>query len=93
MRGLRGLGSEMLQKAIEGLALLQLVGPVSRKSCHKVWLGAEEVTSSVEAFPRPDNAGPTEKKGEPIHTSCPPDLLTGTRACAWHAQKHTKTAN
>lgn len=45
MRWLRGLGIEMLQKAIEGSALLRLVSPVSRKSCQKVWLGAEEVTS------------------------------------------------
>lgn len=45
MRWLRGLGSEMLQKAIEASALLRLVSAVSKKSCQKVWLGAEEVTS------------------------------------------------
>lgn len=60
MSWLRGLGSEMLQKAIEGSALLRLVSPVSRKSSQKVWLVAEEVTSLVEDFPRPDNVGPTE---------------------------------
>lgn len=45
MRWLRGLGIEMLQKAIEGSALLRLISPVSRKSCQRVWLGTEEVTS------------------------------------------------